>query len=217
MNILLLESSSKNIEFAFSKSGKITILKKLDSESNADSLIYMIKQEFESANLDLSCLDVVSISNGPGSFTGLRISSAVAKGICFGTGSKLIEIPTLDIIAGKYSGKPSDKILTALVFSNSKTNEFYAADYSFINNIITRISGYYIKKAEDFNAESRIFLINEDEEHLTELNLEVIRLSGKSNIYSQLALTIKCISENRYSDYKTSEPFYMKNFVPTKY
>ncbi|MCX6165194.1 MAG: tRNA (adenosine(37)-N6)-threonylcarbamoyltransferase complex dimerization subunit type 1 TsaB [Ignavibacteriae bacterium] len=118
MNILLLESSSKNIEFAFSKSGKIVILKKLDSESNADSLIYIIKQEFESANLDFACLDVVSISNGPGSFTGLRISSAIAKGICFGIGCKLVEIPTLDIIAGKYNGQPTAKIITALVFSN---------------------------------------------------------------------------------------------------
>ena len=216
MNILLLESSSKNIEFAFSKSGEITILKKLDSESNADSLIYIIKQEFESANLDLSCLDVVSISNGPGSFTGLRISSAIAKGICFGLGCKLVEIPTLDIIAGKYSGEPGEKILTALVFSNSKTNEFYAADYSSKNGIISRISGYYIKKAEDFDAGNRIFLINGDDEQLKSFNFEVIGLNGISNIYSQLELTNKYISENKYSDYKTSEPFYMKNFVPTK-
>jgi tRNA threonylcarbamoyladenosine biosynthesis protein TsaB len=216
LNILLLESSSKNIEFAFSKSGEITILKKLDSESNADSLIYVIKQEFESANLDLSCLDVVSISNGPGSFTGLRISSAIAKGICFGTGCKLIEIPTLDIIAGKFGGGENGIILTALVFSNSKTNEFYAADYSYKNGIISRISGYYIKKAEDFDAGNRIFLINEDDEQLKAFDFNVVRLSGKSNIYSQLELTNKYISENRYSDYKTSEPFYMKNFVPTK-
>lgn len=216
MNILLLESSSKNIEFAFSKSGEITILKKLDSESNADSLIYIIKQEFESVNMDLSCLDVVSISNGPGSFTGLRISSAIAKGICFGLGCKLVEIPTLDIIAGKFSGKPSDRILTSLVFSNSKTNEFYAADYSFKNGIISRISGYYIKKAEDFDAGNRIFLINEDDDKLKSFNFETVCLREKSNIYSQLELTNKYISENKYSDYKTSEPFYMKNFVPTK-
>jgi tRNA threonylcarbamoyladenosine biosynthesis protein TsaB len=214
LNILLLDSSSKNIEFAFSNSGKITILKKLDSEYNADSLIYIIKQEFESAKLDFTCLDVVSISNGPGSFTGLRISSAIAKGICFGIGCKLIEIPTLDIIAGKYNGQSTEKIITALVFSNSKTNEFYAADYNFKNNNIIKISDYYIKKAEDFDGENRIFVINEDDENLRKLNFEVIRLSGKSNIYSQLDLTNKYISENKYSDYKTSEPFYMKNFVP---
>jgi tRNA threonylcarbamoyladenosine biosynthesis protein TsaB len=216
LNILLLDSSSKNIEFAFSKSGKITILKKLDSDYNADSLIYIIKQEFESAKMDLSCLDIVSISNGPGSFTGLRISSAIAKGICFGVGCKLVEIPTLDIIAGKYEGQPIEKIITALIFSNSKTNEFYAADYNFKNNYIIRISDYYIKKAEDFDAEDRIFLVNEDDENLNSYKFDVIKLSGKSNIYSQLALTDKCVSENKYSDYKTSEPFYMKNFVPLK-
>jgi len=216
LNILLIESSSKSIEFAFSKSGEIAILKKLDSESNADSLIYLIKQEFESAEADLTCLDAVSISNGPGSFTGLRISSAIAKGICFATGSKLTEIPTLDIIAGKYCGGETEKILTALVYSNSRTNEFYAADYSYSKNEVIRISDYYIKKAEDFDAAGRIFLMNEDEEKLSAFNFEVINLSGESNVYSQLALTKKYISENKYSDYRTSEPFYMKNFVPAK-
>lgn len=216
MNILLLDTSSKNIEFAFSNSGKIVILKKLDSDYNADSLIYIIKQEFESAKIDFDCLDVVSISNGPGSFTGLRISSAVAKGICFGIGCKLVEIPTLDIIAGKYNGQQIDKIITALVFSNSKTNEFYAADYSFKNSNIIKISDYYIKKAEDFDAENRIFLINEEYNDLNLTGFNVIKVSEESNIYSQLAISNKYISENRYSDFKTSEPFYMKNFVPAK-
>ena len=216
MNILLLDSTSKNIAFAFSKSGEITILKKLDSESNADSLIYVIKQEFESAHIDFSCLDVVSISNGPGSFTGLRISSAIAKGICFAVNCKLVEVPTLDIIAGKYSGENIEKILTALVFSNSRTNEFYAADYIFENREVKRISEYYIKKAEDFDAINRVFLINEDEEILKPYNFEVINVSRTSDIYSQLSLTNKFISENKYSDYRKSEPFYMKNFVPAK-
>lgn len=216
LNILLLDSSSKKIEFAFSKSGKIAILKKLDSVYNADSLIYVIKQEFESANLDFSCLDLVSISNGPGSFTGLRISSAVAKGICFGIGCKLIEIPTLDIIAGKYREITANKIITALVFSNSKTNEFYAADYSFKNNVLTKISDYYIAKASDFDADNRIFLLNENGDFDNFENFEIINVSEISNIYSQLAITNIYISENRYSDYKTSEPFYMKNFVPAK-
>lgn len=216
MNILLLDSSSKNIEFAFSNSGKITILKKLDSDYNADSLIYIIKQEFESAKTDFSCLDVVSISNGPGSFTGLRIGSAVAKALCFGLGCKLIEIPTLDIIAGKFKGQPTDKIITALIFSNSKTNEFYAADYNFENNSINKISGYYIKKAEDFDVNNRIFLINEDMNDFDLPDFDLLKLSEESNVYSQLVITNKYISENKYSDYKTSEPFYMKNFVPVK-
>jgi tRNA threonylcarbamoyladenosine biosynthesis protein TsaB len=216
LNILLLESSSKNIEFAFSISGKIAILKKLHSDYNADSLIYIIKQEFEFAKIDFDRLDVVSISNGPGSFTGLRISSSIAKGICFGIGCKLIEIPTLDIIAGKYNRQQIEKTITALVFSNSRTNEFYAADYSLINNDLIRISDYYIKKAEDFETTDRIFLINEEYDNINTDRLVLTDVSGESNIYSQLDLTNKYISENRYSDYKTSEPFYMKNFVPIK-
>ncbi|MBC8485381.1 MAG: hypothetical protein H8D45_05000 [Bacteroidetes bacterium] len=70
MNILLIDSSSKNIKFAFSENSKISINKKLDSEINADSLIYELLTEFDNSNKSIKNVDVVSLSNGPGSFTG---------------------------------------------------------------------------------------------------------------------------------------------------
>jgi len=44
-------------------------------------------------------LDAVAVSSGPGSYTGLRIGTSMAKGICYGRDAKLIAVPTLELLA----------------------------------------------------------------------------------------------------------------------
>jgi tRNA threonylcarbamoyladenosine biosynthesis protein TsaB len=214
MNILLIESSSKQIEFGFSNYDKFIILKKLDSENNADSLIYKIREIFIEKGISFKDIDVVSLSNGPGSFTGLRIGSAIAKGICYVLKCKFLEIPTLDIIANKYEGFEEGKIFTALIFSNSRSGEFYSADYINENSNVKRVSDYSTKVI-DFS-EDKIYLINGLNDYNFPKNMRVINLSNISNIHSQLKLSVEYIDKNRYSDFRISEPFYMKKFVPLK-
>ena len=211
MNILLIDSSSRNIEFALYENNKISINKKLDSEINADSLIYELLKELGSSNKLIKDVDVVSLSNGPGSFTGLRIGSAIAKGICLANNCKLVEIQTLDIIANKYK---NDGELIALIFSNSRTQEFYFAEYKIEKEKMSRTSDYLVKRLEDIDTDNKIILVNEKTDlHLFE-NLNIIDLSEISNIQSHLELTLDYIKRKDFSDYKTSEPFYMKKFVP---
>ena len=211
MNILLIDSSSKNIEFAFSENSKISINKKLDSEINADSLIFQLLTEFDNSNKSIKNVDVVSLSNGPGSFTGLRIGSAIAKGICFANKCKLVEINTLDIVANKCK---DDVDVIALVFSNSRTEEFYYAEYTVDNSKLQRTSEYGIRKIDEISTNDKIILINENNTLLFLKDLDVIDVSGLSNIQSQIELTMDYIKRNQFSDYRTSEPFYMKDFIP---
>ncbi len=60
------------------------------------------------SNVKFSDLDAVAVSSGPGSYTGLRIGTSTAKGICYTLKKKLIAVPSLDIMAesirGKFSG-----------------------------------------------------------------------------------------------------------------
>jgi len=214
MNILLIESSSKKIEFGYGKDDEIVVLKELDSENNADSLIYMIKKIFDERRIDFKNIDVVSLSNGPGSFTGLRIGSAIAKGICFVLKCKLLEIPTLDIIANKYKSFKESGIFTALIFSNSKNREFYSADYIYENKELKRVTEYSTGILDNFG--NKHFVINEVSDFEFPGGFDVVNVSGFSNIRSQFELSLKYISQDRYSDYRLSEPFYMKTFVPVK-
>ncbi len=211
LNILLIDSSSKNIEFALSENSKISVNKKLDSEINADSLIYKLLTEFDNSNKSIENVDVVSLSNGPGSFTGLRIGSAIAKGICFANKCKLVEINSLDIVANKYKDAAD---VIAVIFSNSRTEEFYYAEYAIENGKLLRTSEYSIGKIDDMIIIDKIILINESDTLPLLKDLDVIDVSGLSNIQSQIELTMDYIKRDVFSDYRTSEPFYMKDFIP---
>lgn len=185
----------------------------LEPENNADTLIYYIHKFFLSNNISLNKIEIVSLSNGPGSFTGLRISSAIAKGICYSNHSKLIELSTLDIIANK---KSSLNKTIPLISSNTKTNEYYYSEYINVENKIERISEYKIDTIENILNVDALFLINE-KFHAgfpDILKSRVADVSGLSNIDVMDKLTRLSIDRNKFGDYRISEPFYMKDFVP---
>lgn len=212
MKILLIDCSSKKIEFGYSDNDNLLINQKLNEDNNADTLTYFIKEIFEKENIAFEGIDVVSLSNGPGSFTGLRIGSAIAKGICFATGAKLIELSSLDIIANKLKTGGS---ITSLIFSNTRTLEFYYCKYEFNDSVLKKISDYKIDLLGDIINDNSEFVINEElNENLPgDLFSKIRNVSDTSNIPSQLELTMQKIREEDFSDYKTSEPFYMKDFV----
>lgn len=213
MGILLIESSSKKIEFGYADFEKIMFKEELASDNNADTLIYFIKKSFEENNINFKEIEVISLSNGPGSFTGLRIGSAIAKGICFALCCKLIEIPTLDIIANKFK---SDKKIISLIFSNTKTLEFYYCEYEYKFGKLKKISDYKTDTINNIMKEDSDFIINEQTKE--DIGIDYINklkdVSGISNIESLFELTLCYIEEKKFSEYRTSEPFYMMEFVP---
>lgn len=216
MNILLIDSSSKTIEFSYYSEGKFIINETLPSDKNADMLIYFIKNSFNKRNIDLKEIRFVSLSNGPGSFTGLRIGSAIAKGICFCTDSKLIEISTLDIIANKF---PGGKKVISMIFSGMRSGEFYYCEYEKINEKLIRLSGYKKDKFEKISKDGYYLVINEKikEDFIKEFNItitEISELSDLSNSNSHLELALESIKNGVFSNYNDSEPFYMTEFVP---
>ncbi|MEO8445992.1 MAG: tRNA (adenosine(37)-N6)-threonylcarbamoyltransferase complex dimerization subunit type 1 TsaB [bacterium] len=227
MGILLIDSSSKKIEFGYAVNGELAFIEELKPGENADTLIYYLKQSFEKNKVNLSEIEFVSLSNGPGSFTGLRIGSAIAKGICYSNESRFIEIQTLDIIAGKFKSVFNDapkapinkQKIVSMIFSNSRTLEFYFAGYEIDHFTMERISDYSTGFITEIMSDNDcIYITNEkladniDDRHLS----RITDVSFGSNIPAHLDLALVKIKNGDFSDYKSSEPFYMKEFVPNK-
>ncbi len=82
---------------------------------------------------DVSC---VAVSAGPGSFTGLRVGMAAAKGYCFGWKSPLVLVPTLEALAFRT---PEDKRVVCTVL-DARKKEVYAALFRWEGNGLMRLS-----------------------------------------------------------------------------
>lgn len=210
MNILLIDTASKKIEFAYNKKSDFTILKTLEEDKNADDLVYEIKKEFDGHGFGFQEIDFVGLANGPGSFTGLRIGSAIAKGICTGSSAKLIEVSSLDLIAVKYAEntRVTDDFVTPMIFSNSRTGEFYFAEYKGVE----RVTDYKVAVLDEIINTNNNFIINEKTDYSFPEGLKVVNLSDISNLQSLYRIAKKYAEEGKISDYGRSEPFYMKRF-----
>ena len=101
--ILNIETSSKNCSVSISENGKIIGVKEqsYDEYSHSKFLHVFINEIFNQTKLSPKKLSAVAISEGPGSYTGLRIGVSAAKGICVALNIPLISIDTMLILARK--------------------------------------------------------------------------------------------------------------------
>ena len=73
-------------------------------KTHSQTLLPMLDEVAKMIELDLNSIDAIAVSGGPGSFTGLRICSATAKGLGLALGKPLIHIPTVDALAYNLAG-----------------------------------------------------------------------------------------------------------------
>jgi tRNA threonylcarbamoyladenosine biosynthesis protein TsaB len=95
--ILHLETATKVCSVAISNNGTVISIKETvsDGYTHSESLTLFIQDVLNQAQLALADLSAVSVSAGPGSYTGLRIGLSTAKGLCFALNIPLIAIDTL--------------------------------------------------------------------------------------------------------------------------
>lgn len=105
MKILAIESSGVVASCAvFSKEGVLANSSVATGLTHSETLMTLVDCMFENANIDVKEIDVVAASIGPGSFTGLRIGIAAAKGIALGLGVPFIGVNSLKSFAYSFLG-----------------------------------------------------------------------------------------------------------------
>ena len=94
-------------------------------KTHSQTLLPMLEELRKMVELDLETVDAVAIASGPGSFTGLRIGSATAKGLGLALGKPLVEVPTLEGLAWNLCG--TDRVVCPLM--DARRNQVYKAAY----------------------------------------------------------------------------------------
>ena len=92
--ILHIETSTKNCSVALSLNGKLIkiIEKSSENYSHGEQLHPFIKKLIDDSQINLQKLAAISVSKGPGSYTGLRIGVSAAKGLCYSLNKPLISV-----------------------------------------------------------------------------------------------------------------------------
>ena len=96
-------------------------------KTHSQTLLPMIDEVVKMTELDLNTIDAIAVAGGPGSFTGLRIESATAKGLGFALNKPLIHVPTVDGLA--YNVYGCEDIICPIM--DARRNQVYTGIYTF--------------------------------------------------------------------------------------
>ena len=219
INILNLETATTNCSVSLSQNGKTIVLKEDNdkSYSHAERLHVYIDEVLKEANIKPSDLDAISVSKGPGSYTGLRIGVSAAKGLCFALDKPLISIPTLGALA--HQVKIEEGVIVSML--DARRMEVYSAIYDSNYNQIRETQAQILDETSfsDYLEKGKVYFIGNGVEKTKTLinHPNAFFIEDKLPSANDMSL----LAYNKYKkkdieDVAYFEPYYLKDFVALK-
>ena len=213
--IILIETSTSLCSVGLAEDGVCTHYKESpEPRSHAAMTAPYIKDILDEAGLRVSDCDAVCVSKGPGSYTGLRVGSSTAKGLCFGAGIPLIALGTLDILAAQ--GRTADTVPAFIIpMIDARRMEVYCAVFSPDGKQLTPTESRIIT-ADSFAAERAagpVLFIGDGAPKCREVLGDEWFIDEYPRASSMAALAEAAFRAGRFEDSAYFEPFYLKDFV----
>lgn len=220
MKILHIETSSKNCSVAISDGEELLCLCEEVSENykQSESLHTFVEWALEGAEISLKDIEAVSLGKGPGSYTGLRIGAASAKGFCYGLKVPLIAVNSLETMIEPFLGQNYDIIIPLI---DARRMEVYCAVFDGNSGeMLTETEAKILDEQSFKELEGKKILFLGDGAKKAQ---EILQISGadfNENVYPSTKYLIKKAVEkfNRqdFEDVAYFEPFYLKDFHGVK-
>jgi tRNA threonylcarbamoyladenosine biosynthesis protein TsaB len=218
--ILGIETATKNCSVALFKDGIVIAEKEhiSDGYTHAEQLNLFIQEVIDLANITLKKVEAVALSMGPGSYTGLRIGTSTAKGLCYALDIPLIAISTLKAMSFVVAKNVKSAIYCPMI--DARRMEVFSALYDENNKQVRGMQADVVD--ENTYAE---FLVNEIiffgdgslkcQEILNHKNAKFIE--GIYPSAKNLGTLAKAKFESKdFEDVAYFEPYYLKDFVAGK-
>ncbi len=136
MKILAIDSTAIVASVALCDDEKLIALYTVNNgNTHSETLLPMVESILKEAKLTPADIELFAVSNGPGSFTGVRIGCATIKGIAFGRTIPCVGVSTLEALA--YNLKGSDGIICPVM--NARRNQVYNALFRFEGDKLVRL------------------------------------------------------------------------------
>ena len=222
MKILAIESSGLTASAAIAEDEALLAEYTVNfKKTHSQTLLPMIDEIVKMIGLDLKELDAVAVSEGPGSFTGLRIGSATGKGIALALDRKIVSVPTLDALA--FNLYDTQGLVCPIM--DARRGQVYTAVYRFENHRLVRIREKTAESIGDLAQELSVFPdkmvtflgdgVPVFREHLTEMLKDKDISFAPQHLARQRAgavavLGIQYYKEGKYQDSKDHKPEYLR-------
>ena len=220
MKILHIETSSKNCSVAISDGEELLCLCEEVSENykQSESLHTFVEWALEGAEISLKDIEAVSLGKGPGSYTGLRIGAASAKGFCYGLKVPLIAVNSLETMKEPFLGQNYDVIIPLI---DARRMEVYCAVFDGNSGeMLTETEAKILDEQSFTELEGKKILFVGDGAKKAKEILQLENADFVENIYPSAKYLIKKSVEkfNRqdFEDVAYFEPFYLKDFHGVK-
>lgn len=229
--IISIETSTEVCSVALGIDGELVSLRQSDTGRNhASELGVFVDEVLRLNDLEVSDLDAVALSAGPGSYTGLRIGTALAKGLCYGSGCPLVAIGSLEALA--YSADqeyragillvddPSSALLVPMI--DARRMEVYTQVYDMSLNPLTEVEAKIVDHTtfEQYTKSGRQMILLGDGAakcydllHEINPNVEVANIYGSAS--GMVTIAQQRFEAGDFVNLAYWEPTYLKDFMIT--
>jgi len=219
MYILHLETATKVCSVALSFNGELKQLAEIDNDAFAhgEQLTLLVEEVLNKEGITVKELNAVSVASGPGSYTGLRIGVATAKGLCFALNIPLIAVDALTSLVEMAKSKiQEDKNLCAMI--DARRMEVFSLIHSAAGEVLKPISADVLDE-NAYQAVEPFFYFGDGADKMKEHwgNRNCSFLEVKASAVGQIRLAFEKYQKEQFEDVAYFEPFYLKEFyMPTK-
>ncbi|WP_241910485.1 tRNA (adenosine(37)-N6)-threonylcarbamoyltransferase complex dimerization subunit type 1 TsaB [Pseudotamlana carrageenivorans] len=217
--ILNIETATTNCSVSLSKDGKTLVLKEDNDKnySHAERLHMYIDAVLKTGNITAEDLAAISVSKGPGSYTGLRIGVSAAKGLCYALNKPLIAVPTLEALAQQV--KAESGVIVAML--DARRMEVYSAVYDIDYNVVRETQAQILDESSfmAYLEQGLVYFVGSGVEKTKTIiqHANARFIDGKlpsANFMGEIANMKYKISDTE--DVAYFEPYYLKDFVALK-
>ena len=224
--ILCLETATPVCSVALNESCCTIALRETEGQNaHSEKITNFIREVMEIGRVDYKQLDAVAVSQGPGSYTGLRIGVSTAKGICYAADLPLMAIDTLEAMAYGMKMKFGSQIAEndlLIPMIDARRMEVYASVFDAQLNKVNDTAALVIEENtfEDLSKDHRLWLFGDGAPKLSKLfenqpNINIVD-GFKPSAAFMLPLAEKALRNQNFVDVAYFEPFYLKDFIAGK-
>ena len=216
--ILNLETSTRNCSVSIALNGETLLCKEVAElgYSHAEKLHVFIEEILKEVNLQFSDLNAVAVSQGPGSYTGLRIGVSAAKGLCYAMNIPLIAVDTMQILANQVTVE--EGIIIPMI--DARRMEVFSAIFD-KNHLKIRETKAEILEEDSFSINNGpIYIIGDCASKVKTVLTHEKFVFLENHIFpsakEMVTLSYRLFKQNNFVDVAYFEPFYLKDFMLTQ-